>query len=234
MIVRIRMLLAAAVGALLIGVPSAGSASATTTVTLDGVRVALPAGTLQVITVRHTSGTYARATMWTRTTSGRWAINMHTSGARIGSGGLVAGALRRQGTNTTPTGTYSLPFAFGVSTVAGATYPFHHVTSADWWVEDNASVYYNRLRSSTAGFRWWLSPALVNSSEHLIENRPQYDLALVTGFNYVHPVHYRGAGIFLHVNGRGATGGCVSAPRLFVYDAILRLRASDHPVIAIG
>ena len=87
-IVRIRMLLAAAVGVLLIVVPSAGSASATTTVTLDGVRVALPAGTLQVITVRHTSGTYARATMWTRTTSGRWAINMHTSGARIGSGGF--------------------------------------------------------------------------------------------------------------------------------------------------
>ena len=234
MIARFRLLVLTVACALLVTAFPAGSASATTTLTLDGVQVALPSGTLQVITVRHTSGTYARATMWTRASTGRWVINLRTAWARTGSGGLVAGALRKQGTNTTPTGTYSLPFAFGVDTVPGATYAYHRVTSASWWVEDNASLYYNRLRTSTAGFRWWLSPTLVNSSEHLIDNRPQYDLALLIGFNYVHPVRYRGAGIFLHVNGRGATAGCVSAPRWFVYDAIQRLRGTAHPVIAIG
>ena len=236
MIAPIRLLTAAIAASLLLVSPLvAPNANATTTsIVLDGVHVALPYGTSQVITVRPTSRTYARVTLWARTSTGRWLVSLRTTSGRTGSGGLVQGDLRRQGTDTTPMGTYSLPFAFGVDTVPGETYPFHHVTSADWWVEDNDSIYYNRLRSSHAGFRWWLSSNLINSSEHLIDHRPQYDLAVVIGFNYAHPVHYRGAGIFLHVNGSGATGGCVSAPRAFVYNTIHRLRVSMHPVIAIG
>jgi L,D-peptidoglycan transpeptidase YkuD (ErfK/YbiS/YcfS/YnhG family) len=201
---------------------------------LDGVPVALGTDTGQVITVRRTSGTYARVTFWTRLDANHWVAAERTSSGRIGSGGLVAGELRHQGTNTTPTGTYSIPFGFGVDGVPGETYPYRRVTSADWWVEDNDSPYYNRWRDSTSGFRWWLGPLRVNSSEHLILYRPQYDLALVIGFNYDSPVHYRGAGIFLHVNGEGATAGCVSAPRQFVYDTIHRVRVSMHPLIAIG
>ncbi|MGN6160867.1 MAG: L,D-transpeptidase family protein [Marmoricola sp.] len=206
----------------------------TTTITLDGVRVALPAGTHQVITVRHTTSTYARAILWIQSTSGRWVANLRTSSARTGAGGLVSGSTRRQGTDTTPTGTYALPFGFGIDTVAGATYPYRKLTNADWWVEDNASIYYNRFRSSLTGFRWWLNPADVNGSEHLIRYRTPYQLALVIAFNYVHPVRYRGAGIFLHVNGSGATGGCVSVPRSFLYLTIQRLRTTAKPVIAIG
>lgn len=187
-----------------------------------------------MITVRPTSRTYARVTLWAQTTSGRWISSQQTTSARRGAGGLVPGEQRRQGTDTTPIGTYPIPFAFGVDTVPGKTYSFHHVTSADWWVEDNTSVYDNRLRSSEVGFRWWLSSDEVNSSEHLIAYPPQYELTMVIGFNYADPMHYRSPGIFMHVNGSGATGGWVAAPRAFVYNAIHWLRASMHPVIAIG
>ena len=233
---RIRHLVAClAAGLLATCLCSSGTAAATTTrVLLDGIRVAVTPTTLEAITVRHTSGTNARVTLWGRTSSGRWLVSLRTTSGRIGSGGLVAGDQRRQGTNTTPTGTYALPFAFGVDSVPGETFPYRHVTSADWWVEDNASAYYNRWRASRTGFRWWLSSDVVNSSEHLILYRPEYDLAVVIGYNYANPVHYRGAGIFLHVNGAGATEGCVSVPRQFLYNTIHRLRVSAHPVIAIG
>ncbi len=47
-------------------------------------------------------------------------------------------------------------------------------------------------------------------------------------------MRYRGAGIFLHVNGQGATAGCVSAPEWFIKDALLSLNPNWQPLIAIG
>ena len=54
-----------------------------------------------------------------------------------------------------------------------------------------------------------------------------------TSFNYSQ-VRHRGAGIFLHVNGRGATAGCVSVPRWFMRSTMVRLDPARVPVIAIG
>ena len=42
-------------------------------------------------------------------------------------------------------------------------------------------------------------------------------------------VRHRGAGIFLHVNGRGATAGCVSAPRWFLRRMMWRLDPAQVP-----
>ncbi|MFF5017688.1 hypothetical protein [Streptomyces sp. NPDC001165] len=41
----------------------------------------------------------------------------------------------------------------------------------------------------------------------------QYAKAFVINFNWWPATPGRGAGIFLHVNGNGATAGCVSVPR---------------------
>ncbi|MBA2550668.1 MAG: hypothetical protein H0V13_06360 [Nocardioidaceae bacterium] len=48
------------------------------------------------------------------------------------------------------------------------------------------------------------------------------------------PVKRRGSGIFLHVNGDGATAGCVSAPRPFIGSMMKRLRPGLRPLMAIG
>ncbi len=54
-------------GLLLAPAPAADAA----TITLDGVSVRLRDGTRQVVTVNHTSGTYARVTLW-RKKDGHW------------------------------------------------------------------------------------------------------------------------------------------------------------------
>ena len=157
---------------------------------------------------------------WTRTGS---------AAARFGANGLVEGASRTQGTETTPTGLYGLPFAFGIEAPPpGTTEPYRQVHQDSWWCQDNGSRSYNR---------WTEPPAAdcdASDAEHLVSYPVQYAHALVIGFNYDRPVRGRGAGIFLHVHGRGATAGCVSVPK----EAIRRILAWADPArtphIAIG
>ena len=208
--------------------------TSTRQITLDGVPVALPEHTGQVITARHTTGTYARVTFWTLR-DGQWLVLARTTVGRTGYGGLVEPTTRRQGSGTTPLGTYYLPYTFGSQTRhQGWAMPYRKFDSNDYWVEDNASAYYNRYRSrEQGGFRWNLvSP--VNGSERLAATESQYRMTVVVAYNYYDRVRYRGAGIFLHVNGPGATAGCVSAPNWFMDVVMAHLDPDRKPVIAIG
>lgn len=210
------------------------SPAAADTVRLDGVTVRLRAGTEQVVTVNHTGGHGARVTLW-RLAGGRWEQRLQTHDGRIGYGGLVAGDRRRQGTGATPLGTYELPWAFGTHDPDERwDLRYREIRRGDFWVQDNRSRFYNRYRNqSQGGFRWWLPSSDVNSSERLTDYRQQYEWSIVIGFN-AEQVRYRGSGIFLHVNGRGATAGCVSAPRAFIRTLMLRLDPDLDPLIAIG
>lgn len=210
------------------------AAPASAALVLDGVLVAADAGTTQVVTVNHMSGHRARVTFW-RHVAGTWVARMRTTDGRIGFGGLVAGEQRVQGTGTTPLGTYGLLSVFGTHPArdAGALH-YRRIRRGDYWVQDNASPHYNRYRSRReGGFRWWLPASDVNASERLTDYRRPYEWSIVTGFN-VEQVRHRGSGIFLHVNGRGATAGCVSAPRRFLHALVRRLDPAAAPVIAIG
>ncbi len=101
-------------------------------------------------------------------------------------------------------------------------------------MQDNASAHYNRYRNQRqGGFRWWLPTSDPNSSERLTDFGRQYEYVVVMGFNR-RQVRHRGAGIFLHVNGDGATAGCVSAPRPFLRMLMNRLDPDRRPVIAVG
>ncbi len=122
---------------------------------------------------------------------------------------------RKQGTGTTPRGTFTMTQAFGNAAEPGMWLPYHRVKSGDYWVEDNASRYYNTLRNkSQGGFRYWLPTANDDSSEYLPHYTTQYKYAVVINFNRAPDYHkaHRGAGIFLHVKGSGATAGCVRSP----------------------
>ncbi len=214
--------------------PAPAQAAAQDVLVLDGVRVAADAATTQVVTVKHTSGHRARVTFW-RLVEGEWEARMRTDDGRIGYGGLVAGDRRVQGTGTTPLGTYGLLSVFGTHPPrdAGAL-DYRRIRRGDYWVQDNASPHYNRYRNkSEGGFRWWLPASDDNASERLTDYRRQYEWSIVIGFN-VEQVRHRGSGIFLHVNGRGATAGCVSAPRPFIRALVRRLDPAAAPVIAVG
>jgi len=204
-------------------------------VTLDGVRVALRQHTTQVVTVDHTRGFHAHVVLW-RLRDGHWRRLAQVRDGRIGYGGLVAPAKRHQGTGTTPLGTVRLISTFGRHPQGeGWGLPYRRIREGDYWVEDNRSPYYNRYRNkSEGGFRWWLSPSHENGSERLRDYPKQYEYSIVTGYNYDAQVRHRGAGIFLHVNGHGATAGCVSAPRWFLRQLMWRLDPAQAPVMAVS
>lgn len=187
----------------------------------------------QVITVA-SHGSYATVIAWQRTSTG-WHAVLSTTAARVGANGVVPASVRTQGTNTTPGGTFTLTAAFGIKANPGAHLTYHQVTTHDWWVEDNNSAYYNQMRTDTqGGFNMKLLESNVNGSEHLITHTVPYQYAVVIDYNRSPAIHYKGAGIFLHVNGSGSTAGCVSVP-LSIMVALLRwLSPAAHPRIAIG
>jgi L,D-peptidoglycan transpeptidase YkuD (ErfK/YbiS/YcfS/YnhG family) len=224
---------ALAVGAVLAGpAPSAGAAPAD--VTLDGVTVHLRKGTTQVVTVNRTKGYHARVTLWRRE-DGQWEKRLRAHDGRIGYNGLVRPRKRVQGSGKTPLGTFRLPWAFGMHAQRDGWDPsYRKVRKGDYWVLDNQSDHYNRYRNKRqGGFRWWLDSSDANASERLKDYPTQYEWAVVTSFNN-QQVKHRGGAIFLHVNGSGATAGCVSAPRWWMKKLMSRLDQDRKPLIAIG
>ncbi|POX56677.1 hypothetical protein C3489_04300 [Streptomyces sp. Ru71] len=184
----------------------------------------------QVITVK-ASGSYATVTAWSKGSSG-WKAQFTTSAGRVGSNGVTDGSTRRQGTYTTPSGTYTITEGFGVES-SGTSMPYHVVDSDDWWVEDPESRFYNSMHGEQ-GADFPLTESGDRGSEHLINYPTQYAKALVVNFNRWPATPGRGAGIFLHVNGSGATAGCVSVPRATMDKIMGWISPGAHPRIAIG
>ncbi|MFD9095343.1 L,D-transpeptidase [Streptomyces collinus] len=192
-------------------------------------RMADTGGGSQLITAEapaadSTSGTVT----WWDLRDGQW-VRAGSAPARFGAKGLVEGDTRTQGTNTTPTGLYDLPFGFGIKAApAGTRVTYRPVGQSSWWCEDTASTSYNR----------WVDPLPADcraaESEQLITYTTQYAHGLVVGFNYDRPVRGRGAGIFLHVNGRAATAGCVSVPEDAMRQILTWADPARKPHIAIG
>lgn len=203
-------------------------------ITLGGVVVELRAHTRQVVTVNHTRGYHARIGFWVER-QGRWQRLYAVRDGRIGYAGLAAPRHRVQGSGTTPLGTVRLISSFGrLSRDPSWGLPYRRIRRGDYWVEDNGSRFYNRYRNrAQGGFRWWLPASATDSSERLLDFPTQYALSIVTSYNHAQ-VRHRGAGIFLHVNGHGATAGCVSAPRPFLRRMMWRLDLSKVPVLAVG
>ena len=172
-----------------------------------------------------TSGTLS---WWERRRGGKW-VKVGSAVARFGAKGLVEGRARQQGSYTTPTGLYDLPYAFGIKGAPGGTrVKYRRVHGSSWWCEDTRSRVYNR----------WSEPLTrdcrASESERLISYATQYAYGVVIGYNYAKPVKGRGAGIFLHVNGRGATAGCVSVPVGAMRRILRWVVPGRAPHIAIG
>lgn len=185
-------------------------------------------GTQLVTAEAEGPGSTTGTVTWWDLRDGRW-TEAGSAPARFGAHGLAEGASRRQSTYTTPTGLYDLPFAFGIDPAPrGTRTAYRRVTATSWWCEDNASADYNR----------WVQPLPADcapgEAERLNAYPVQYGRAMVIGFNYAKPVRNRGAGIFLHVNGRGATAGCVSVPAAAMSRILRWADPAAGPHIAIG
>ncbi len=159
-----------------------------------------------------TGGKRAQLSLWVRNDQPCAFVQVFSTPAWVGHNGFADGRTRRQGTLTTPTGTYTMSEGFGIKPNPGTLLRYHQVVAGDWWVQDNNSKHYNSLRhESQGGFK--RTTEGIDGSERLMDYGKQYAHSVVINFNRApdRQVAKRGSGIFLHVNsGKGATAGCVS------------------------
>jgi L,D-peptidoglycan transpeptidase YkuD (ErfK/YbiS/YcfS/YnhG family) len=164
-----------------------------------------PAGKALVVTAPRFGTSYATATAWQRDASGGWRVAYGPVPARLGWNGFAENRVRNSG--TTPVGVYTLGTAFGPGGNPGTSLPWRQFDAEDWWVYDPADpATFNTWQRGRAPDALWS----VDEAEHLVEYGGQYAYAAVINFNIPVVSTRSGGGIFLHVNGTGATAGCVS------------------------
>ena len=202
---------------------------------LGGVQVSVGARQRSVTVVNGSGGTTAVVSFWLRTNTPCGFANAFTdSGGRIGYGGMTNGATRAQGNGTTPTGTYTMTEAFGIKASPGTALSYRRVGTGDFWVEDNNSAFYNTYRNEAqGGFDATLPLSDPNGSERLLSFPGQYDYVIVVNFNRAPDAQRpnRGAGIFIHVRGSGATAGCVAVSSSEMVTMLRAMRPGDTVTI---
>lgn len=213
--------------------PTTSAAWRTCNVTMNGVPVTVDRTERTRTVVNGTGGSKASVAFYARTDSPCTFKRVFLADGRVGYGGIVDGATRRQGIGTTPAGTYTMTEAFGNAASPGTAMPYHRVASGEWWVQDNNSPFYNSLRNQSLG-GFLLRTTGLNSSERLADFGTQYAHSIVINFNRAPDAQLakRGAGIFLHVTGKGATAGCVSIRKERVRMLLSYLRPGDRiPIV---
>lgn len=155
-----------------------------------------------------------------------WQVAIGPVRGFIGRNGLVPAATRRQGTATTPAGTFGLVSAFGRAPDPGTTMPYRRLAPDDVWMYDpRRPATYNRVvrRADPGGYgeRLWDYPA-------------RYRYAVVVDYNLPpRPDVRRGGGIFLHVSVGHPTAGCVAVPRRTMRTLLRWLDPQQDPHIVI-
>jgi L,D-peptidoglycan transpeptidase YkuD (ErfK/YbiS/YcfS/YnhG family) len=128
-------------------------------------------------------------------------VTLGSAGTGIGLGMHSAGMQgpeKREGDKRAPAGIFPLEFSFGTKPVEefGKTGLHYKITSsADYWVDDAKSTFYNRLVNTDASKirKDWSSAETLRRSDGL------YDLVIVVGHNRSpRIIPGRGSAIFLH------------------------------------
>ena len=188
----------------------------------------------------------ARLSAYEKSADGRWIAIEKDVPAFVGARGIVAGADRRQGTNTTPAGTYAITSAFGRKPNPGTTLPYVHIDTNDAWTYNpKVPATYNLFQSAPVSWR-----SYGGYVEHLWDLGRQYNYVAVLDYNLStgtittdargvrhtnQPADTRaGGGIFLHVSKGVPTAGCISINESAMRHVMDWLDLAKHPVIVIG
>ncbi|GAB3705407.1 L,D-transpeptidase family protein [Mariniluteicoccus flavus] len=203
--------------------PEASPLWADCTLTLNGAPVTWRAGQRTLTVVNGTGGSYANLKHFVRRNSSCGYDQAVNATARVGYNGIADGVTRVQGSGTTPAGTYTMTESYGSRPNPGSGLPYVTYNSTDRWVMDSNSLYYNNFRNpSQGGFS-------------TVDNEPLADSPVE--FEYFIPVNFnrapdfvrkdRGAGVFLHVHGPGATAACISVTREEILTVLRNVRSGD-------
>jgi len=204
------------------------------------------AGQVIIVTAASWQSTEGTLRAFERDGSGGWREVVPSTHAWLGYGGLVPGAKRRQGTGTTPAGTYAITSAFGRLPDPGTKLPYRQFDTNDSWTYDPSHPFtYNVFQTAAIDWRSYGGYA-----EHLWAKGPQYRYVAVLDFNLptgpittgpggirrtaTPPDTKLGGGIFLHVSKGRTTAGCVSIPVGTMRHILRWLAPGRHPVIVIG
>jgi L,D-peptidoglycan transpeptidase YkuD (ErfK/YbiS/YcfS/YnhG family) len=149
--------------------------------------------------------------------------------ARVGWNGLSDS--RREGDGTTPTGVYPIGRTmYGKDPNPGVRFRYRRLRCGDWWNEDPRSPTYNSFQHVACGAR----PPFRTTTPGLWEERTVYRHFAVIEYNMRPIVPGRGSGIFLHVERKPRTNGCVSIPYGRLVATLRWLDPAKRPMIAIG
>jgi L,D-peptidoglycan transpeptidase YkuD (ErfK/YbiS/YcfS/YnhG family) len=204
---------------------------------------------LIVVTGVSKKSTYATARTYQLGADGVWTAKFPAMAARNGWNGWVPAAKRVQDTGTTPQGTFRITDAFGLKANPGTKIKYRHVDKNDYWVGDAKDPKtYNMWQGSASQHRTWRK----GQAELLSHYPTQYEYAAVVDFNRPAPASIkwnaahseyvtskpsnikRGSAIFLHINGKGSTGGCVSLKRADLLKVLKWLDPAQHPRIVMA
>ena len=226
------------------GAPSAGAAAETKPLP---ERLTHIGDSRQVVVVTTASWTtsYAKLQTWQQAKDGTWEQIVSPIAARVGWNGVRRAANRKQSTGTTPAGTFDLLRGFGLVRPSGVDLPYRRVDKNDWWPYDPTDPKtYNVLHPHRVQHAKWRP----EWAERLKSYSTQYRYAVVIDYNLPSDITWRrgervatnkadtsaGGGIFLHVNGTGATAGCVSIARDQMRQVLKWLDPDLDPVIVVG
>jgi L,D-peptidoglycan transpeptidase YkuD (ErfK/YbiS/YcfS/YnhG family) len=188
----------------------------------------------QVIVVTAPDWSTSRGTlqMWQRYSSG-W-VQRDVMSARLGWSGFEWAATRRQSDGSTPAGTFTITRSFGLKADPGTSLPYRRAWSNDFWVYDRSCPSTYNTWQKWSSTRCWS----YDQAEKLTSYGAQYEAAAVIDFNIPTPGQpadvRRGGGIFLHVNGKGATAGCVSLARADLMRVLRWLDPHKKPRIVMA
>jgi L,D-peptidoglycan transpeptidase YkuD (ErfK/YbiS/YcfS/YnhG family) len=205
----------------------------------------------QVIVVTGVSmkSTYSTLHAFQLGADGKWREAFPAMPARNGYGGWQWAAQRIQDTGTTPIGTFRLTEAFGLAANPGSHLPYRKVDGNDYWVGDKKDPRtYNLFEPAASAKRTWRTA----EAERLADYPTQYAHSVVIDFNrpaaqsvkwdanlgqYVTTapaVIGRGSAVFLHINGKGSTAGCVSVTKANLLKLMRWLTPGAHPRIVMA
>ncbi|MEO8889629.1 MAG: L,D-transpeptidase family protein [Jatrophihabitantaceae bacterium] len=181
------------------------------------------------MTASSTSTTHATLQAWTKSASGAWVKHGYSIGAHIGSGGMTNSM--SEFVADTPMGSFGLTQAFGRDGNPGTALPYFRTTPADWWISQRLPTYntHQVCRTDNGNGCGYKAP-----SEHLYDEVPYYNYAVVIDYNTASRVYPRGSAVFLHVTDGQPTAGCVAIPQGDLVSIMRWLNPADHPRILIG
>lgn len=182
-------------------------------------------GADQLIVVVGTGGCNADVSYYKKDEDGSWNLAWKEA-AIVGRKGISAD--KREGDGKTPAGTYGLTMAFGLKEDPGSILPYHKIVKGDYWVDDSASPYYNRLVNTSQ------IPPNWNSAENMIATSPYYNYALALNYN-PDCIPGMGSAIFLHcftASADNGSAGCIRLPEARAMELVQTATEQTRIVIA--